>query len=91
MVAFQPGLCAQELVFCDQKDNVLGPVYLRSEKLGNAEEDGNASVSVLVRRICRSVRSTQHEGLCAGGFWGPEDGVHVCPCKVPALSQWVGQ
>ena len=90
MVAFQPGLGAQELVLRHKEDNVLGPIDLWSEKLGNAEKDGDASVSVLVWRVGRPVRSAQHQSLRAGGLWGPEDGVHIGPSEVPALRQWVG-
>ena len=91
MVPLQPSLGAQEFVFGDQEDDVLGPVDLRSEKLGNAEKDSYASVSVLVRGVCRPVRSTEHQGLCAGGFWSPEDSIHIRPCEISALSEWVGQ
>ena len=78
-------------MFSDKEDNVFGPVDLGSEKLGNAEKDGNASVSVLVWRVGRPVRGAQHQGLCAGGLWGPEDGIHIGPSEVPSLCQWVGQ
>ena len=44
VVSLQPGLDSQELVFSDQEDDVLGPVDLRSEELGGAEQESDAGV-----------------------------------------------
>ena len=49
MVALQPGLSAEELMLGDQENDVLGPIDLGPEKLGNREKHSNASIGVLMR------------------------------------------
>ena len=79
VVGLEPGLHAELLVLRHQEYDVLGPVILPPEELGRPQQHRDRSVRAMLRRVGRSVRHREDEGLCAGGPRCPQDRIDILP------------
>ena len=79
MVGLEPGLHAELLVLRHQENDILSPVILPSKKLGRPQQHSDRSVRAMLRRVGRSVRHREDEGLSAGGPRCPEDRIDIFP------------
>ena len=79
MVGLEPGLHAELLVLRHQENDILSPVILPPEELGRPQQHRDRSVRAMLRRVGRSVRHREDEGLSAGGPRCPQDRINILP------------